>query len=221
MLKSLDASYTRKKCSLSLQMWQLLWKLRSRPQAQGLARPLEFSGLLSKCKLISGPHPRTLQSILEAVDWRCTKAWQRTRQRTKTVARERASWQLQQQLRCCAQTARTNQTWALIWTAVNRARDGLPKVADSHVFSAAAVRAPRGKRLISRLSIMHFQLLPCGLVYPCTSTFVHSTWTELTWKSQPSYTTRSLVTARQLNSTENYGRRCLTPLSPHRNYILS
>ena len=23
----------------------------------------------------------------------------------------------------------------------------------------------------------------------------------------------------QLNSTENYGRRCLTPLSPHRNYI--
>jgi len=25
----------------------------------------------------------------------------------------------------------------------------------------------------------------------------------------------------QLNSTENYGRRCLTPLSPHRNYILS
>jgi len=24
-----------------------------------------------------------------------------------------------------------------------------------------------------------------------------------------------------LNSTENYGRRCLTPLSPHRNYILS
>jgi len=26
---------------------------------------------------------------------------------------------------------------------------------------------------------------------------------------------------QQLNSTENYGRRCLTPLSPHRNYILS
>ena len=25
----------------------------------------------------------------------------------------------------------------------------------------------------------------------------------------------------QLNSTENYGRRCLTPLSPHHNYILS
>jgi len=25
----------------------------------------------------------------------------------------------------------------------------------------------------------------------------------------------------QLNSTENYGRRCLAPLSPHRNYILS
>ena len=25
----------------------------------------------------------------------------------------------------------------------------------------------------------------------------------------------------QLNSTENYGRRCLTPLSQHRNYILS
>ena len=24
----------------------------------------------------------------------------------------------------------------------------------------------------------------------------------------------------QLNSTENYGRRCLTPLSPHRNYII-
>ena len=31
--------------------------------------------------------------------------------------------------------------------------------------------------------------------------------------------TRGVVT--QLNSTENYGRRCLTPLSPHRNYILS
>jgi len=28
-------------------------------------------------------------------------------------------------------------------------------------------------------------------------------------------------TATQLNATENYGRRCLTPLSPHRNYILS
>jgi len=28
-------------------------------------------------------------------------------------------------------------------------------------------------------------------------------------------------TTTQLNSTENYGRRCLTPLSPHRNYILS
>ena len=27
---------------------------------------------------------------------------------------------------------------------------------------------------------------------------------------------------RMINrSTENYGRRCLTPLSPHRNYILS
>ena len=25
----------------------------------------------------------------------------------------------------------------------------------------------------------------------------------------------------QLNSTENYGRRCLTPLTPHHNYILS
>ena len=25
----------------------------------------------------------------------------------------------------------------------------------------------------------------------------------------------------QLNSTENYGRRCLTPLGPHRHYILS
>jgi len=35
----------------------------------------------------------------------------------------------------------------------------------------------------------------------------------------------SLYTAHgnstQLNSTENYGRRCLTPLSLHRNYILS
>ena len=30
-----------------------------------------------------------------------------------------------------------------------------------------------------------------------------------------------LFTYTQLNSTENYGRRCLTPLSPHRNYILS
>jgi len=30
-----------------------------------------------------------------------------------------------------------------------------------------------------------------------------------------------LNTSTQLNSTENYGRRCLTPLSPHRNYILS
>jgi len=29
------------------------------------------------------------------------------------------------------------------------------------------------------------------------------------------------LNSTQLNSTENYGRRCLTPLSPHRNYILS
>jgi len=29
------------------------------------------------------------------------------------------------------------------------------------------------------------------------------------------------VVFNSLNSTENYGRRCLTPLSPHRNYILS
>ena len=31
----------------------------------------------------------------------------------------------------------------------------------------------------------------------------------------------SSTNSTQLNSTENYGRRCLTPLSPHRNYILS
>jgi len=30
-----------------------------------------------------------------------------------------------------------------------------------------------------------------------------------------------LHNSTQLNSTENYGRRCLTPLSPHHNYILS
>jgi len=36
----------------------------------------------------------------------------------------------------------------------------------------------------------------------------------LSWLQAGMYTT-------QLNSTENYGRRCLTPLSPHRNYILS
>ena len=29
------------------------------------------------------------------------------------------------------------------------------------------------------------------------------------------------IRAGILNSTESYGRRCLTPLSPHRNYILS
>jgi len=29
------------------------------------------------------------------------------------------------------------------------------------------------------------------------------------------------LNSTQLNSTENYGRRYLTPLSPHRNYILS
>ena len=29
------------------------------------------------------------------------------------------------------------------------------------------------------------------------------------------------LNSTQLNSTENYGRRCLTPLSPHRNYVLS
>ena len=33
--------------------------------------------------------------------------------------------------------------------------------------------------------------------------------------------TNSDSSSTQLNSTENYGRRCLTPLSPHRNYILS
>ena len=30
-----------------------------------------------------------------------------------------------------------------------------------------------------------------------------------------------VVNSTQLNSTQNYGRRCLTPLSPHRNCILS
>ena len=36
-----------------------------------------------------------------------------------------------------------------------------------------------------------------------------------------SWIQRSNPFSTQLNSTENYGRRCLTPLSPHRNYILS
>jgi len=36
-----------------------------------------------------------------------------------------------------------------------------------------------------------------------------------------SYKSYLLICSTQLNSTENYGRRCLTPLSPHRNYILS
>ena len=31
----------------------------------------------------------------------------------------------------------------------------------------------------------------------------------------------AVLNSTQLNSTDNYGRRCLTPLSPHRNYILS
>ena len=35
------------------------------------------------------------------------------------------------------------------------------------------------------------------------------------------YRHRAVIPSTQLNSTENYGRRCLTPLSPHRNYILS
>ena len=37
----------------------------------------------------------------------------------------------------------------------------------------------------------------------------------------PSHTSSATRQPTQLNSTENYGRRCLTPLSPHRNYILS
>ena len=32
---------------------------------------------------------------------------------------------------------------------------------------------------------------------------------------------QAVCQVRRLNSTENYGRGCLTPLSPHRNYILS
>jgi len=32
---------------------------------------------------------------------------------------------------------------------------------------------------------------------------------------------KKITYSTQLNSTENYGRGCLTPLSPHRNYILS
>ena len=35
------------------------------------------------------------------------------------------------------------------------------------------------------------------------------------------FNVRSKADITQLNSTENYGRMCLTPLSPHRNYILS
>ena len=37
------------------------------------------------------------------------------------------------------------------------------------------------------------------------------------------YDHRDLIryNSTQLNSRENYGRRCLTPLSPHHNYILS
>jgi len=35
------------------------------------------------------------------------------------------------------------------------------------------------------------------------------------------YAATAVMNTAQLNSTENYGRRCLTPLSPHRNYILS
>jgi len=43
------------------------------------------------------------------------------------------------------------------------------------------------------------------------------------WASSSETTSnhQNLNTTTQLNSTENYGRRCLTPLSPHRNYILS
>ena len=61
-------------------------------------------------------------------------------------------------------------------------------------------------------------------------------WTASSWvvsrdfdKESSMYVTRSWTAdvfklnsnSTQLNSTENYGRRCLTPLSPHRNYILS
>ena len=61
------------------------------------------------------------------------------------------------------------------------------------------------------------------------------TWVSLIYRTQP--TTKKCKNRKtksrkhmlrnnskhstQLNSTENYGRRCLTPLSPHRNYILS
>jgi len=45
---------------------------------------------------------------------------------------------------------------------------------------------------------------------------------QLHWLDVPDRVLFKLaVTVHQLNSTENYGRRCLTPLSPHRNYILS
>jgi len=42
-----------------------------------------------------------------------------------------------------------------------------------------------------------------------------SEW-PLTCRTNAQYNTITAIT--QLHSTENYGRRCLTPLSPHRNY---
>jgi len=42
-----------------------------------------------------------------------------------------------------------------------------------------------------------------------------SEW-SLTCRTNAQYNTITAIT--QLHSTENYGRRCLTPLSPHRNY---
>ena len=44
---------------------------------------------------------------------------------------------------------------------------------------------------------------------------------EATRRAGPSATADTRVYSTQLNSTENYGRKCLTPLSPHHNYIQS
>ena len=57
----------------------------------------------------------------------------------------------------------------------------------------------------------------------CITVGLYGSWLGLLETNTPAldvFSTQSL-NSTQLNSTENYGRRCLTPLSPHRNYILS
>ena len=90
--------------------------------------------------------------------------------------------------------------------------------------AAAASPPATGEELIIRLPVTQ------GKTYMYTFMHMHNNLPSLyhtmgmgssSFGSSSTSNTKTSTLLTQLNSTENYGRRCLTPLSPHRNYILS